>query len=84
MIARMFEVRDALERMVIDPRWNEYVGTLFTVLTIGRMVTVLTHLHARLGPLSVMMDFGNSVKILNTWLNRSLRLRESSTDAHPR
>jgi hypothetical protein len=29
MIARMLEVRDALERMVIDPRWNEYVGTLF-------------------------------------------------------
>jgi hypothetical protein len=25
----MLEVRDALERMVIDPRWNEYVGTLF-------------------------------------------------------
>jgi hypothetical protein len=29
MIARMLEVRDAMERMVIDPRWNEYVGTLF-------------------------------------------------------
>jgi hypothetical protein len=29
MIARMLEVRDALERMVIDPRWNEYVRTLF-------------------------------------------------------
>jgi hypothetical protein len=29
MIARMLEVRDALEGMVIDPRWNEYVGTLF-------------------------------------------------------
>jgi hypothetical protein len=25
MIARMLEVNDALERMVIDPRWNEYV-----------------------------------------------------------
>jgi hypothetical protein len=29
MIARMLEVRDALERMVIDPRWNEYVRTFF-------------------------------------------------------
>jgi hypothetical protein len=29
MIARMLEVKDALERMVIDPRWNEYVSTLF-------------------------------------------------------
>jgi hypothetical protein len=29
MIARLLEVRDALERMVIDPRWNEYVGALF-------------------------------------------------------
>jgi hypothetical protein len=29
MITRMLEVRDALERMVIDPRWNEYVSTLF-------------------------------------------------------
>jgi hypothetical protein len=29
MIARMLEVRDALEKMVIDPRWNEYVRTLF-------------------------------------------------------
>jgi hypothetical protein len=29
MIARMLEVKDALERMVIDPRWNEYMGTLF-------------------------------------------------------
>jgi hypothetical protein len=25
----MLEVRDALERVVIDPRWNEYVCTLF-------------------------------------------------------
>jgi hypothetical protein len=25
----MLEVRDALERMVIDPRWNEYMRTLF-------------------------------------------------------
>jgi hypothetical protein len=29
MIACMLEVKDALERMVIDPRWNEYVSTLF-------------------------------------------------------
>jgi hypothetical protein len=29
MINRMLEVKDALERMVIDPRWNEYVCTLF-------------------------------------------------------
>jgi hypothetical protein len=29
MIARMHEVKDALEKMVIDPRWNEYVSTLF-------------------------------------------------------
>jgi hypothetical protein len=28
MIARMLEVKDSLERMVIDPRWNEYVSTL--------------------------------------------------------
>ena len=28
-IACMLEVRDALVRMVIDPRWNEYVGILF-------------------------------------------------------
>jgi hypothetical protein len=34
-------------------------------------------------PLSVMMDFGNSMKILNTWLNQSLRLCESSTNTHP-
>jgi hypothetical protein len=80
MIARMLEIKDALERMVIDPRWNEYVKTLFN----RQMVTVLTPLHERLGPLSVMMDFGNSVKILDTWLNRSLRLCESSTNAHPR
>jgi hypothetical protein len=25
----MLEVKDALERVVIDPRWNEYVRTLF-------------------------------------------------------
>ena len=25
----MLEVKDSLERMVIDPRWNEYVSTLF-------------------------------------------------------
>jgi hypothetical protein len=25
----MLKVRDALERVVIDPRWNEYVRTLF-------------------------------------------------------
>jgi hypothetical protein len=29
MIARMLNAKDALERMVIDPRWNEYVSTLF-------------------------------------------------------
>jgi hypothetical protein len=29
MISRMLEVKDALEWMVIDPRWNEYVSTLF-------------------------------------------------------
>jgi hypothetical protein len=29
MIAHMLEVKDSLERMVIDPRWNEYVSTLF-------------------------------------------------------
>jgi hypothetical protein len=29
MIACMLEVRDDLERMAIDPRWNEYVSTLF-------------------------------------------------------
>ena len=29
MIACMLEVKDALERMVIDPRWNEYMETLF-------------------------------------------------------
>jgi hypothetical protein len=29
VIACMLEVRDALERMVIDPRWNEYMRTLF-------------------------------------------------------
>jgi hypothetical protein len=29
MIACMLEVKDALERMVIDLRWNEYVSTLF-------------------------------------------------------
>jgi hypothetical protein len=29
MINRMLEVKDALERVVIDPRWNEYVRTLF-------------------------------------------------------
>jgi hypothetical protein len=29
MIACMLQVKDALERMVIDPRWNEYVSTLF-------------------------------------------------------
>jgi hypothetical protein len=29
MINRMLEVMDALERVVIDPRWNEYVRTLF-------------------------------------------------------
>jgi hypothetical protein len=28
----------------------------------------------------MMMDFGNCVKILNTWLNRSVRLCEFSTD----
>jgi hypothetical protein len=25
----MLEVKDAMERMVINPRWNEYVSTLF-------------------------------------------------------
>jgi hypothetical protein len=29
MIACMLQVKNALERMVIDPRWNEYVSTLF-------------------------------------------------------
>jgi hypothetical protein len=29
MINRMLEVKDALERVVIDLRWNEYVRTLF-------------------------------------------------------
>jgi hypothetical protein len=29
MINRMLEIKDALERVVIDPRWNEYVHTLF-------------------------------------------------------
>jgi hypothetical protein len=29
MIARMLQVKDAFKRMVIDPRWNEYVSTLF-------------------------------------------------------
>jgi hypothetical protein len=29
MINRMLEVRDALERVVIDPRWNKYIRTLF-------------------------------------------------------
>jgi hypothetical protein len=29
MINRMLEVMDALERVVIDPRWNEYLRTLF-------------------------------------------------------
>jgi hypothetical protein len=29
MIARMLEVKDSLDQMVIDPRWNEYVNTLF-------------------------------------------------------
>jgi hypothetical protein len=29
MIACMLEVKDAMERMVINPRWNEYVSTLF-------------------------------------------------------
>jgi hypothetical protein len=29
MIARMLEIKDAMERMVIDPRWNKYENTLF-------------------------------------------------------
>ena len=29
IIACMFQVKDALKRMVIDQRWNEYVSTLF-------------------------------------------------------
>jgi hypothetical protein len=29
MIAHMLQVKDVLERMDIDPRWNEYVSTLF-------------------------------------------------------
>jgi hypothetical protein len=29
MIGCMLEVKDALERMVMDLRWNEYVNTLF-------------------------------------------------------
>jgi hypothetical protein len=29
IIACMFQLKDALKRMGIDPRWNEYVSTLF-------------------------------------------------------
>jgi hypothetical protein len=44
MINRMLEVKDALERVVIDPRWNEYVHTFSHI---GKMVTVLTPSHVR-------------------------------------
>jgi hypothetical protein len=53
MITRMLEVRDALERMVIDPRWNEYVSTLFNRQN-GHRAHALTR-----AVRATIRDFGN-------------------------
>jgi hypothetical protein len=36
IISCMLEVKDALEQVVIDPRWNKYVSALFNQQNIHR------------------------------------------------
>jgi hypothetical protein len=67
MIGHMFEVKDALERMVVNSRWNEYVNTMFNEHNSHRAHTFA----GIVGATSVMMDSGNSANILCTCLKQS-------------
>jgi hypothetical protein len=70
MIASMLQIKDALEQIVIDSRWNEHMSTLFNQQN-GHCAYAL----ARAVKATICNDgIGSNVKILNTWFNKSLKI----------